>query len=453
VRRAVEQGEVALPSRLPRTALARRDVTRAPRRTIVTPPASGSAYDACLAAGREHLLAAQNFAVAICAKASGALLPPTTLAGWFHDLPPEANFVFDPRALYDQYADRWVVLALAWHQPPSVVLPDDSWLLISVSEGPDPTRHWHSVSIETMTPAAPQDWADYPAVGVDERAVYVTYNVQAGQARLMVFPKRDLYDGRATFFDFPKLANPDGSEAIAVQPCHHFGPTETAHLVNTVIADPARPSDHVTLWTVDWSSGAPAVSSRGVPVEHPYITPPKVAEQLGEKSLDVGGTRVRSAVCRDTSVWFGFATGHGQTLADAGIAARWCRLDVRSSAPAHSDELAGDGASYVFPGLAVDAAGTLTMVASHSTASEHPSLHYGRWPAEGPAEAGRLVAGQGPHLKCRANEPCSNPNARNGWGDYNALALDPSDGTTVWAFGGVGHATDPTLWATSVVAV
>ena len=32
------------------------------------------------------------------------------------------------------------------------------------------------------------------------------------------------------------------------------------------------------------------------------------------------------------------------------------------------------------------------------------------------------------------------------------IAIDP-DGATVWAFGGVGHATDRTLWATAIVAL
>ena len=101
----------------------------------------------------------------------------------------------------------------------------------------------------------------------------------------------------------------------------------------------------------------------------------------------------------------------------------------------------------------VDAEENLTMVASRSSAREFPSLHHGAWPASGSSTTGVLVAGRGPHLKCRGNVPCSAEGARNGWGDYNGIALDPTDETTLWAFGGVGHETDKTLWATSVAAL
>jgi hypothetical protein len=115
--------------------------------------------------------------------------------------------------------------------------------------------------------------------------------------------------------------------------------------------------------------------------------------------------------------------------------------------------LAADHAYYAFPGLVTDAAGNLTMVASRSAPDDHPSLFYGSWPTSGSPSAGVLVAGRGPHLRCRGNVPCSNEGARNGWGDYNGIALDPTDGTTVWVFGGVGHETDKTVWATTVAAL
>jgi hypothetical protein len=98
-----------------------------------------------------------------------------------------------------------------------------------------------------------------------------------------------------------------------------------------------------------------------------------------------------------------------------------------------------------------DGAGNLGLVASRSAPTEHPSLYYGRWPAGGPARAGVLMPGRGPHLRCRSNRPCDQPDTRNGWGDYNGIALDPVDGTTVWAFGGIGHEVDRTLWATAIV--
>jgi hypothetical protein len=225
--------------------------------------------------------------------------------------------------------------------------------------------------------------------------------------------------------------------------------------VNTLIpVDHDHPSTAVVLRAVIWSSGTPSLGApRGVSV-HAYATPTKEAEQLGEKALDVGGVRVRGAVSRAGSVWLAFATAHGTVaVGGAWVAARWCQIDTATSRVLGQDELAESGAYHLFPNLVVDPAGTLTLIASRSAPREHPSLHYGIWTASGPAQAGVLVPGRGPHLRCRGNRPCDQAGARNGWGDYNGIALDPVDGTTVWAFGGIGHETDRTLWATAIVAL
>jgi hypothetical protein len=444
----------ALPPRLPSTAVRRDAVAAAPSRTLPGRPAVGSAYDGGLAVGRAHVLVTENFSVTILDKATGAEVRSTNLDDWFPSRPEAATFVFDPRAIYDQYADRWIVIALAWDRP---VLQGigGSWLLLSVSRGADPTGGWLGSAIDTFNnQVTPTDWADYPSLGLDERAVYLTYNVRAAVGRLLVFAKADLYDdGAAAFFDFPGLKDPDGGDALAVQPCHHFGPTTAAHLVNTLIpVDLDHPSTAVVLRTVTWSSGTPSLGGPRAVSVHEYATPPKGAEQLGEQALDVGGVRVRGAVSRADSVWLAFATAHGTGAAvDASIAARWCQIDTTTSRARGQDELAELGAYHVFPNLVVDPAGTLTLIASRSAPREHPSLHYGIWPASRSARAGVLVPGRGPHLRCRGNQPCDQPGARNGWGDYNGIALDPVDGTTVWAFGGIGHETDRTLWATAIV--
>src|SRR5262249_1065947 len=203
-----------------------------------------------------------------------------------------ATFVFDPRALYDQYADRWIVIALAWDRPVLTGLAG-SWLLISVSRGADPTGEWLGSAIDTFNDAAtPGGWADYPCPGLDEQALYVTYNVGKHIGRLLVFAKADLYDdGAATPFDFRGLANPDGAKALTVQPCHHFGPSDAAHLVNTLITPIGEQATAVVVRSVTWAAGRPSLSAPQRVDVHPYAAPPVEAEQIGEKALDVGGVR------------------------------------------------------------------------------------------------------------------------------------------------------------------
>jgi hypothetical protein len=157
-------------------------------------------------------------------------------------------------------------------------------------------------------------------------------------------------------------------------------------------------------------------------------------------------------VSREGSVWLSFATAYGTGAAgDAWIAARRCQIDAATGRLRRQDELAEPGSYHVFPNLVVDPAGTLTLIASRSAPREHPSLYYRIWPTSGPARTGVLVAGRGPPLRCRGNRPCNQDGARNGWGDYNGIGLDPVDERTVWASGGIGHEADRMLWATAIV--
>jgi hypothetical protein len=69
-----------LPSRLASSAITRAGVAAVTARVFPGLDAEGSAYDGGLAIGRSHVLVAQNFAVAIFDKASGAKLEDTNLA-------------------------------------------------------------------------------------------------------------------------------------------------------------------------------------------------------------------------------------------------------------------------------------------------------------------------------------------------------------------------------------
>ena len=196
-------------------------------------------------------------------------------------------------------------------------------------------------AIDTFNdPVPPAGWADYPGLGLDERAVYLTYIVSNTSGRLLVFPKTDLYDdGAAVFFDFLGLKNPDGRDALPVQPCHHFGPTTTAHLVNT--SPGVDPSKDVVLRTVSWSA------------------------------------KRQSSSTRKPSTWAGSAYGapcpargrSGSRSPRHTAPVRRRHLDRRALVPdrrrhgsrTRQDELAEPGSYHVFPNLVVDPAGTLTL--------------------------------------------------------------------------------------------
>ena len=67
--------------------------------------------DCTMAVGPDHVLLSVNSSVAIYAKAGGAALLQRTLSQWFSNVSLGLT-VFDPKALYDQHAGRWVLMAV-----------------------------------------------------------------------------------------------------------------------------------------------------------------------------------------------------------------------------------------------------------------------------------------------------------------------------------------------------
>ena len=456
IRERLRRGEVSVPPRMPGS-----DPTPDPRAAPLPPPMcgvrhTGSAFDATLGAGPAHLLAAGNYGVAIHRKSDGAVVLGTDLAHWFPTVPAGAD-LFDPRVLYDQHEGRWVLLAVAIVG--DLPRPRESYLLLSVSQGDDPQGAWWSWVFDARlaghTPVA-GTWADHPCVGVDATALYVTVNMFNGPenpAKLRIFPKTDLYRGGvADFVDFTDLVNPGIDDslltpAIAVFPCHTYGRGDAELLVNTL-----RYGDAVTLWRAQRQARGWELHCESVSVT-PYFFPTELALQKDEpKALGLGDPRVRSAVCRDGAVWLSFATAYARAAGSpAFTAARWHK--IVGGSVVGGDEIGSAETWYVFPAVMPGRDGRLTMALSRSAAGEHPALCCAAWDGAGGRTLDVVAPGAGPHRKCRQKQDCSKPTAVNGWGDYNAAALDPADETTVWLYGGAGADGDPTAWDTWIARV
>ena len=456
VRRRLGRGEVRLPGRRPGSTTFRelRGALPAPIRAIRQ---EGSAYDASLAAGPAHLIAVGNYNVAVYRKSDGAAVLTTDLVHWFPNTPDAAD-VFDPHVLYDQHERRWILLAVAKVGP---IPPRESYLLLSVSQGDDPLGQWWSwvfdARLAGSTLPEPKAWADYPCLGVDATAVFVSlnmFNVPEKPAKLRIVPKDQLYRGGvAAFVDFVDLVNEGqtGSlaPAMAVQPCHTYGARGPEYLVNTLTF-----GDTVTLWRAEHDAAGWGLTCESVTVDE-YVYPTQDAPQKGEpKRLGVGGPRVRSAVCRDGAVWFSFATGYGAQGPDGldeFTAARWEKIvDGRRVG---GDEIGEGGSWYVFPSVMADRNGRVTMAVSRTSSGQHPAFCAAVWSGTGPPALHDVAPGAGPHRRCRQQMDCDDEHAVNGWGDYNAATLDPGDETTVWLYGGAGAEGDAMVWDTWIARV
>jgi hypothetical protein len=88
--------------------------------------------------------------------------------------PAVPSNIFDTRSTYDKYADRFVVVSFQQVTSPSLA----SRILVAVSKTSDPNAGWYRYSINsTLVIGGVSRWADYPCVGFDDDAIYITANM------------------------------------------------------------------------------------------------------------------------------------------------------------------------------------------------------------------------------------------------------------------------------------
>jgi hypothetical protein len=383
--------------------------------------------DCTVATGPQHVLASVNSSVAVFNKAGGAALMQRTLTVWFANVIQGAT-IFDPKVLYDQHAGRWVLLAVAFASN-----PNRSWFLLSVSATSNPLGVWRNYQFDATKDGttATNNWADFPGLGVDSQALYLTANMfRFGggfqYAKVRIIPKAGPYSGGpAPYFDFVRLKNADGSMAFTVQPCHTFGAPQTEYLVNSHFPSGNR----LSLWSLKNPTGVPSLTRRTVATST-YSLPPDAAQKGGGTPLDSGDVRILHAVFRGGSVWTALTTQ--QTFGGASVAAvHWFQINAASGALVQQGIYGAQGRHYFYPAVMPDTNGNMIMVFCRSASTEFASIHYtGRKAAEplGTLQPSALLkAGSANYLGLDGI-------GRNRWGDYNGIANDPADGRVVWVY-------------------
>ena len=401
--------------------------------------------DCTLAAGPDHVLAAVNSSIAVYNK-SGQALFQRTLTQWFAGVAEAGATIFDPKALYDQNERRWVLLAVAFTEN-----PDRSWFLISVSKTSNPTGGWWNYSLDAAkdgtTPT--KNWADYPGLGVDNRALYLTanmfrFNGNFQYVKVRIVPKAAVYSGgAATYKDIIRLRNADGTLAFTVQPCHTFGAPQVQYLVNSYFPEDENPENKLTLWALTNPLGTPSIARRTITTSE-YSMPPQATQKGNCAKLDSGDTRILNAVYRGGSVWCALTTRHKWGDGVNVAAVHWFEIVAASGALTQQGVFGTEKRHYFYPAVMPDNHGNMIMVFSRSGPSEHASVYFAGRKSTDPL--GLLLGSS----LLKAGTACYNDprNGANRWGDYAGIAPDPASPGLIWFYS--MYATATVNWSTWV---
>jgi hypothetical protein len=383
----------------------------------------------------------------------------TTAAGSFFASLNPVNSLYDPKVIYDTYANRFVVVVLEQQDISAGDPANTSRILLAVSNTSDPNAGWTFQAINSLVGfprrhGSTNTWADYPGLGLDANAVYVTANMftfgnfgSFQGSRLWIISKTGgagggLYGGGTStvnLYDPSTLASV-GQQAFTLQPTVMIGagPGSTGtFLVSSGFTSGSNEQIAVIRITNPLSS--PTFTNTFVNVGNisSSSNPPGAPQPGTSTTLDAGDERIYNAVWRNNNLYFGniIVPGSGP---DAGVTtAHWYRVTATASTIALADQgnVSGSGisagAATYYPAIAVDANGDMAI----GFAASGPSLYAGAYytgrlatDAAGTLEpASVLAAGQDYYVREFGG-------SRDRWGDYSGMAIDPANNFTFWVY-------------------
>jgi hypothetical protein len=383
------------------------------------------------AVGPSHFVEVVNFRVVVYNKANpGVILSSVALNAFFGS----TEFVFDPRVVYDLTWNRWVVIAS--RRSVSAVDPVRRFFL-AVSTTGNPVGPYFVYSSVNFGggPFNNGDWWDYPALGMDQDAVFITgniFDIPTGGfkfAAMMPIAKARIYNGLG--FGVPVFTG----LAATLQPPIVLDQNKDAYFLA------ANNFTHLHLYRgEDLSNAGEATLVLQALVDVPdYAIPPSASQPGTIQRLDTLDRRfVNASTQYADSLW------NVHTISVGGLPTpKFYQIDTEAPA-ANTIKQQGvffeSGISHDFnASIAVNASNEafVTWNTTDATNANVALRHQARVRISGrqPADAlGVISAGSALFTSPVAltGNPSSTPNVQR-WGDYSAVSLDPSATATCGA--------------------
>jgi len=422
--------------------------------TVIAPPSLQATFpgiactgrgqpDSIVAVGPSRVLLAVNTKLDIYTK-TGQKKFETSFDSWFSSLTVAAGSnLFDPRLIYDAYDGHFIFTVTARRRD------NRSWILLSVSKTNDPEGQWAFYALDMQLNGANRVtlWADFPRLGIDDKAIYLTADMSTFRtflfryAKLRILKKSEVYAfGNIGWHDIWKLVDASGKYAIHVEPAHSFGTVPAEYLVNTRNDS----GNLITLWTLQNPTAAhPKLTKTAVKVAA-YAAPPFALQRGGGTVLVAAteGTGVLKVVSRNGFVYASHAIAHNWGSGPVS-AIRFYQVNTTGKV-IQQVTYGSNGTFYYMPTVMVNSAGDVALAFNRSSASQFAGIFF----------AGRKVTDPLRHFSKsvplhpgQANYDVIFPGSNiDHWGDYNGIAVDQDD--SFWVYG--EYVLTPTLWGTQL---
>jgi hypothetical protein len=384
--------------------------------------------DPNVAAGPCHVMVVTNDDFAIYNKRGDELFR-ADYNDWFND----SDFLYDPVCMYDTHSDRFVFCVLRLDE-----VNKESYWIVCISDDDNPMGSWWYYYFNARYDGGnlTNNWADYPSIGFDADAVYVTANMfKFGggfqYSKIRILDKSEIYNAQAAgWYDFWNFHDDAGTVSHTLRAVHMFSFPATAYIVNSNRVS----GNYVVLWKISDPLGTPSVSGTKLSVNS-YSYPPDADQPGTGVNIDNIDARLLNAAYTMNYLW----TAHSVAY-DWGAGTEAVIKYYRIYTPTPSVDIdffwGLEGYDYYYPAICVNNSGEMAMCFARSGGSEYASTRYtGQQPPEGIQGSAQLVGGTGYFTGGR-------------WGDFFGISLDGGDMDTFWIYGQYGKSGN--TWGTYV---
>ncbi|MGH2671877.1 MAG: hypothetical protein ACRDHC_02765 [Actinomycetota bacterium] len=413
------------------------------------------------ALGDTFFVTAVNIRVAVYDRLGVEVVPPTLL----EDLHPDSvgGFTFDPKVIYDQYNDTFVLVYLVQDDSPqlsriiAVAIPNATATDLNT---------WCATSFPgDAVPGAPSVWADYPGLGYNEDRVTITSNQftfpsSQGQflsAQVMSIPKGPLYDCTQPrpvvpdVFVGTQTRDASGIQAFTLQPAQTVGtPASTQLLLSVQLAGR---NSYLALWRIKETATNVILKKGLVPIGRttfpPFGTQGGAAINNRDLWWDAGDMRLINAYFdADRNELFAahaVAKNFKPDPVTGGYlesAARWYEVipatRLNNSTLERKGTIGAPEVDVGWPSVATDASGNLFV--TYSRAGSPAGEFLSAWVAEvGPSGTAATQLLLAPGLD--TYDATGGPER---WGDFTGINRDPVAPTNLATFN--QYALDALTW-------
>jgi hypothetical protein len=378
--------------------------------------------DPYFAVGPDYVMGVVNTRIR-CWDKNGVEQFTKSAATWFSSALSGAS-PFDPKVIYDHFAERWVMVWLHWPNASSAKY------LISVSDDDDPNGTWYSWAIPSNSNGntTTTNAADYQGVGYDQDNLYITSNqfTDAGSyqyCKFRVIDKTALYAntaGALNWDDLWDIKDGGGNNVFGIRPTRVYGTPSSYYLVARSVYSTGT---YFTVYTVN-TSGTLSMTATNVPVT--AYSDPNDAAQLGSAhTIDGGGDGLRNEpVYRDGYLHLTHSVKNG-----AYSAVNYTKINLSTNTAVTDVAMGADTYYHFYPALEVDGNNNVVITYTRSATSEYAGAYYTTLPTTQTTLTGSklLQAGNSTYYKTFGG-------TRNRWGDYMGAWLDPDDNSKIWVF-------------------